>query len=66
VNYLARPPNAVLTTVMSTAIVIVFALAIVAVTIDVLRRIPKRRRKDPDSQDQFITTQKIIVDLNRR
>jgi hypothetical protein len=51
---------------MSTAVVILFALAIVAVTIDVIRRIPKRRRKSADPEDQFITTQKIIVDLNRR
>lgn len=51
---------------MSTAVVIVFALAVVAVTLDVIRRIPKGPRKDPDAEDQFITTQKIIVDLNRR
>ena len=47
---------------MSTAIAIVFALAVVVVTIDVIRRIPRRRRNDQDS----ITTQKIIVDLDRR
>jgi len=47
---------------MSTAILIVFALAIVAVTIDVIRRIPRRRRNDQES----VTTQKIIVDLDRR
>jgi hypothetical protein len=50
---------------MSIVIAIVFALSIVVVTIDVIRRIPKRRRRDRD-EDQFITTQKIIVDLNRR
>ncbi|HET9992422.1 MAG TPA: hypothetical protein VFQ65_28010 [Kofleriaceae bacterium] len=49
---------------MSLVIAIVFALAIVAVTIDVIRRIPKRQRRS--DEDQFITTQKIIVDLNRR
>ena len=48
---------------MSTAVVIVFALAIVAVTIDVIRRIPRRRARE---SDQFTTTQKIIVDLDRR
>ena len=51
---------------MSTAIVIVFALVIVAVTIDVIRRIPKRQHEDPSASDKFVTTQKIIVDLNRR
>jgi hypothetical protein len=49
---------------MSIAIAIVFGLSIVVVTIDVIRRIPKRRRRSDD--DQLITTQKIIVDLNRR
>jgi hypothetical protein len=49
---------------MSIAIAIVFALSIVAVTIDVIRRIPRRAKRS--DEDQFITTQKIIVDLNRR
>jgi hypothetical protein len=51
---------------MSLAVVVVFALAIVIVTIDVIRRIPKRVRHEPSAEDQFVTTQKIIVDLNRR
>jgi hypothetical protein len=51
---------------MSLAVVIVFALAIVIVTIDVIRRIPRRHRSEPNTDDQFVTTQKIIVDLNRR
>jgi len=48
---------------MSYAIAIIFALLIVTVTIDVIRRIPKRESR---GDEQFVTTQKIIVDLDRR
>jgi hypothetical protein len=48
---------------MSYVIAIVFALLIIAVTIDVIRRIPNREKR---SDEQFVTTQKIIVDLDRR
>ena len=48
---------------MSYAIAILLALVIVAVAIDMVRRMPPR---EPRSDDQQATTQKIIVDLNRR
>ncbi|MEO8844251.1 MAG: hypothetical protein ABI591_25485 [Kofleriaceae bacterium] len=48
---------------MSYAIAIILALVIIAVAIDMVRRMPPRERR-PD--DQQATTQKIIVDLDRR
>jgi len=50
---------------MDLAIALVFALLIVGVTIDVIRRWPKRALRHRED-DQLATTQKIIVDLNRR
>jgi hypothetical protein len=46
---------------MSYAIAIILALLIIAVAIDMVRRMPPRVAKRDDA-----TTQKIIVDLDRR
>ena len=48
---------------MSYAVAILLALVIVAVAIDMVRRMPPRESR---SDDQQATTQKIIVDLDRR
>lgn len=48
---------------MSYAVAILLALVIVAVAIDMVRRMPPR---EPRGDDQQATTQKIIVDLDRR
>ena len=46
---------------MSYAIAIILALLIIAVAIDMVRRMPSREPRRDDA-----TTQKIIVDLDRR